>query len=71
MLNFLDCVIDEIPFSIQRIQTNRGREFFTFKVQEKLKKYDIKFRSNKPGSPHLNGKVAPPQKTGKRNSTRS
>ena len=56
-LEFLDCVIDEMPFPIQRIQTDRGREFFATKVQVKLKKYCIKFRPNKPGSPHLDGKI--------------
>lgn len=64
-LNFLDCVIDEMPFPIQRIQTDRGREFFAVKVQEKFKEYNIKFRPNKPGSPHLNGKVERSQKTDK------
>ncbi len=56
-LYFLDCVIEEMPFPVQRIQTDRGREFFAVKVQERLKQYSIKFRPNKPGSPHLNGKV--------------
>lgn len=46
-----------MPFPVQRIQTDRGREFFAVKVQERLKRYSIKFRPNKPGSPHLNGKV--------------
>lgn len=64
-LDFLDCVIEEMPFPIQRIQTDRGREFFAVKVQEKLKEYNIKFRPNKPGSPHLNGKVERSQKTDK------
>lgn len=64
-LAFLDCVIGEMPFPIQRIQTDRGREFFAVKVQERLKEYSIKFRPNKPGSPHLNGKVERSQKTDK------
>lgn len=42
-LEFLDCVIDEMPFPIQRIQTDRGREFFATKVQEKLNKYCIEW----------------------------
>ncbi len=50
-LYFIDCVIAEMPFPIQRIQTDRGREFFAVKVQEKLKMYSIKFRPNKPESP--------------------
>ena len=32
-------------------------EFFAEKVQRWLMEYGIKFRPNKPGSPHLNGKV--------------
>ncbi len=64
-LDFIDCVLEEMPFPIQRIQTDRGREFFAIKVQERLKNYKIKFRPNKPGSPHLNGKVERSQKTDK------
>ncbi len=30
-----------------------------------MMEYGIKFRPNKPGSPHLNGKVERPQKTDK------
>ena len=64
-LDFLDAVIEEMPFPIQRIQSDRGREFFALKVQEKLMALGIKFRPNKPGSPHLNGKVERSQKTDK------
>ena len=38
-------------------------EFFAEKVQRRLMEYGIKFRPNKPGSPHLNGKVERSQKT--------
>lgn len=64
-LDFIDAVTEEMPFPIQRIQTDRGREFFAVKVQEKLMELGIKFRPNKPGSPHLNGKVERSQKTDK------
>lgn len=64
-LQFLDQVIEEMPFPIQRIQTDRGREFFAVKVQEKMMEHGIKFRPNKPGSPHLNGKVERSQRTDK------
>ncbi|HET7831648.1 MAG TPA: IS481 family transposase [Gallionella sp.] len=64
-LDFIDCVVDEMPFPIQRIQTDRGLEFFAIKVQERLIENGIKFRPNKPGSPHLNGKVERSQKTDK------
>ena len=43
-LLFLDLVIEEMPFPIQRIQTDRGREFFAATVQEKMIEYGIKFR---------------------------
>src|SRR4051812_29410477 len=56
-LLFLEKVIKEFPFPIQRIQTDRGREFFAYAFQEKLMEYGIKFRPLKPASPHLNGKV--------------
>ena len=64
-LDFLDCVIEEMPFPIQRVQTDRGLEFFAEKVQKKMMEYGIKFRPNKPGSPHLNDKVERSQKTDK------
>lgn len=64
-LDFLECVIEEMPFPIQRIQTDRGLEFFAEKVQKKMMAYSIKFRPNKPASPHLNGKVERSQKTDK------
>lgn len=53
-LMFLDHLIEEMPFPIQRIQTDRGQEFFAYKFQEKLMEYGIKFRPIKPRSPHLN-----------------
>ena len=62
-LLFLEKVLEEMPFGIQRIQTDRGREFFAYKFQERLMEYGIKFRPNKPRSPHLNGKVERSQKT--------
>jgi len=62
-LDFLDYLLEEMPFSIQRIQTDRGQEFFAYEFQERLKEYRIKFRPIKPRSPHLNGKVERSQKT--------
>ncbi len=56
-------MIEEFPFLIQRIQSDRGREFFAHKVQQKFMEYGIKFRPVKPASPHLNGKVERSQKT--------
>ena len=62
-LHFLDLLLEQFPFPIQRIQTDRGLEFFAEKVQLKMMELGIKFRPNKPGSPHLNGKVERSQKT--------
>lgn len=62
-LLFLERILEEFPFPIQRVQTDRGREFFALKVQERLMEYGIKFRPIKPRSPHLNGKVERSQRT--------
>jgi len=62
-LLFLEYVLEELPFPIQRIQTDRGREFFAYEFQQRLMDYGIKFRPIKPRSPHLNGKVEGTQKT--------
>jgi transposase InsO family protein len=62
-LDFLDKVLEEMPFPIQRIQTDRGGEFLAYKFQEELMKNHIKFRPIRPFSPYLNGKVERTQKT--------
>ena len=62
-MEFIDQVLNKIPFPIQRIQTDRGQEFFAYDVQEYLKKHKIKFRPIRPASPHLNGKVERSQRT--------
>jgi transposase InsO family protein len=62
-LMFLDQVLDEMPFAIQRVQTDRGAEFFAEKVQRRLMAEAIKFRPVPPRSPHLNGKVERAQRT--------
>lgn len=62
-LAFLEQVIEEMPFAIQRIQTDRGQEFFAYTVQEQLQAWRIKFRPIRPRSPHLNGKVERAQRT--------
>lgn len=43
-LRFLEQVIEEMPFAIQRIQTDRGLEFFAEAVQQRLFDWGIKFR---------------------------
>lgn len=62
-LLFLERVMEEMPFPTQAIQTDRGREFFAYRFQEKLMEYAIKFRPIPPRSPHLNGKVERSQRT--------
>lgn len=56
-LDFFEYVVEELPFPIQRVQTDRGMEFFAYEFQQRLMDYAIKFRPIKPRSPHLNGKV--------------
>jgi transposase InsO family protein len=62
-VDFLDYVLGQVRFPIQRIQTDRGKEFTSYKFQEKLAEYRIKWRPTRPRSPHLNGKVERVQKT--------
>ena len=64
-MDFIEQILDEMPFPIQCVQTDRGAEFFAYKVQEMLMEYGIKNRPNKPASPHLNGKDERSQKTDK------
>jgi len=62
-LKFLERVVEEMPFPIQHVQTDRGTEFFAERVQRHLKSEFIKFRPTPPRSPHLNGKVERSQST--------
>jgi transposase InsO family protein len=62
-LAFLDQVLEEMPFPVQRIQTDRGTEFFDEEVQRRLMDETIRFRPIPPRSPHLNGKVERAQRT--------
>ncbi len=49
-LDFLARVVEEMPFPIQRIQTDRGGEFFHAKVPSCLTDNMIKFRPIPPPS---------------------
>lgn len=62
-VDFLKYAISHMPFPIQRIQTDRGQEFFAYLFQDWLQDHHIKFRPIKPRSPHLNGKVERTQQT--------
>jgi hypothetical protein len=44
-LDFLERLIEEMPFPIQRIQTDRGREFFAEAVQQRLMDCTIRTQS--------------------------
>jgi transposase InsO family protein len=61
--DFLKRVLEEMPFPIQRVQTDRGQEFFAYEVQDDLRGQRVKFRPNRPRAPHLNGKVERVQRT--------
>lgn len=56
-------LLHEFPFPIQRIQTDRGGEFFGTPFQDALRLHRVKFRPNRPRAPHLNGKVERSQQT--------
>src|SRR5215203_5857490 len=61
--DFLKHVLEEMPFPVQRVQTDRGGEFFAYEVQDDLRERHIKYRPNRPRAPHLNGKVERVQRT--------
>ena len=52
-----------MPFPVQRVQTDRGQEFFAYEVQDDLRQRQVKFRPNRPRASHLNGKVERVQRT--------
>lgn len=56
-------MVYEFPFPIQRVQSDRGGEFFGLPFQRALRDYCIKFGPSRPRSPHLNGKVERSQQT--------
>jgi transposase InsO family protein len=62
-LTFLDQMFEEMPFAVQRVQTDRGTEFFAEAVQRRLMAWSVKFRPIPPRSPHLNGRIERAQRT--------
>jgi hypothetical protein len=56
-LAFVDKLLEEVPFAIQRLQTDRGTEFFAGVVPRRLSVEAIRFRPIRPRSPHLNDNV--------------
>jgi transposase InsO family protein len=63
MLDFLEQILEELPFPLQRLQTYNGTEFLAYKVRDYLLDQRIKQRPIPPRTPHLNGKVRRAQKT--------
>ena len=59
----LEKIVEQMHFPIRKVQTNRGRECFAYKVPKWLMEYVIKFRPIRPEQPHLNGKVERAQQT--------
>lgn len=64
-VDFLEHLDDATPFPIQRIQTDRGGEFFAVSVQRASMQAGIKFRSIRPAAPHVKGKVERSERTDK------
>lgn len=55
--DFVKRVIARVPFIIQKIRTDQGKEFTNFKLKELLNKYNINHRLNTPYCPEENGKI--------------
>ena len=58
-------VLKELPFPLQRVQTDQGAEFCSEAFHGALHARRVKFRPNRPRAPHLNGKVERSQLTDK------
>ncbi|HWR59157.1 MAG TPA: IS481 family transposase [Thermodesulfovibrionales bacterium] len=56
-------VLEEMHFPIQRLQSDNGKEFTAYSIQDLLRDYSIKYRPIRPASPYLNGKVERAQQT--------
>ena len=54
---YLEQVQEEMPFSEERIETERGTEYYAEDVQRRLMDETIRYRPKPPRSPHWNGKV--------------
>jgi len=56
-LDFLVKVLERVPFDIQKIRTDQGKEFIANTVKDFLKKKNIDYRNNTPYCPEENGKI--------------
>ena len=68
----VDRVLEELPFPLQRVQTDQGAEFCSVAFHSALHArrikftcVDLRFRQTRPHAPHLNGKVERSQLTDK------
>lgn len=55
--DFVKRVIARVPFHIQKIRTDQGKEFLNTKLQKLLISYGIVHRKNTPYCPEENGKI--------------
>lgn len=62
-LTLLEQMFEEMPFAVQRVQTDHGTEFFAEGVQRRLMAWSVKFRPIPPRSPYLNGEIERAQRT--------
>ena len=60
---FEERVLKEMPFPVERVQTDRGSEFVSGQFVDLLRTHHVKLRPNRPRAPHLNGKVERSQQT--------
>lgn len=56
-LDFLQKVLQRLPFAIQKIRTDQGKEFIANTVKDFLKDKQIEYRNNTPYCPEENGKI--------------
>ena len=56
-IDFLNKVLKRVPFTIQKIRSDQGREFIAKIVKDFMKTHDIEFRNNTPYCPEENGKI--------------
>ncbi len=56
-VDFLEKVVQRVPFTIQKIRTDCGTEFVNDKTEVCLAKYHIAHRKNTPYCPEENGKI--------------
>ena len=56
-LDFLKKVLSRVPFEIQKIRTDQGKEFIANTVKDFIKKQNIEYRNNTPYCPEENGKI--------------